>query len=77
MGYPNPEESPFDLFMTGHAGCSIGAALGLSLGDAILRPDEERHAFAVIGDGALASGVVFEALNLAGATASADGHPQR
>jgi 1-deoxy-D-xylulose-5-phosphate synthase len=66
MGYPNPEESPFDLFMTGHAGCSIGAALGLSLGDAILRPDEERHAFAVIGDGALASGVVFEALNLAG-----------
>ena len=22
MGYPNPAESPFDLFMTGHAGCS-------------------------------------------------------
>ncbi|MBR2693261.1 MAG: 1-deoxy-D-xylulose-5-phosphate synthase [Thermoguttaceae bacterium] len=66
MGYPNPEESPFDLFMTGHAGCSIGSALGLSLGDAILRPEEERHAFAVVGDGALASGVIFEALNLAG-----------
>ena len=66
MGYPNPEESPFDLFMTGHAGCSVGSALGLSLADAILRPEENRHAFAVIGDGALASGVVFEALNLAG-----------
>ena len=66
MGYPNPEESPFDLFMTGHAGCSIGSALGLSLGDSILRPEEERHAFAVVGDGALASGVIFEALNLAG-----------
>lgn len=66
MGYPNPDESPFDLFMTGHAGCSIGSALGLSLGDAILRPEEERHAFAVVGDGALASGVIFEALNLAG-----------
>ena len=22
MGYPNPAESPFDLFMTGHAGCA-------------------------------------------------------
>src|SRR5438046_3367643 len=21
MGYPNPHERPFDLFMTGHAGC--------------------------------------------------------
>ncbi len=66
MGYPNPEESPFDLFMTGHAGCSVGSALGLSLGDTLLRPEEERHAFAVVGDGALASGVIFEALNLAG-----------
>ena len=23
MGYPNPQESLYDLFMTGHAGCSI------------------------------------------------------
>ena len=23
MGYPNPHESPYDLFMTGHAGCSV------------------------------------------------------
>ena len=23
MGYPNPAESPYDLFMTGHAGCSV------------------------------------------------------
>ena len=22
MGYPNPAESPYDLFMTGHAGCA-------------------------------------------------------
>src|ERR1700704_5270515 len=28
MGYPNPDESPYDLFMTGHAGCSISSALG-------------------------------------------------
>src|SRR5580693_4713628 len=29
MGYPNPAESPFDLFMTGHAGCAPSTALGL------------------------------------------------
>src|SRR5438093_12593373 len=33
MGYPNPAESPYDLFMTGHAGCATSAALGLKLGD--------------------------------------------
>jgi 1-deoxy-D-xylulose-5-phosphate synthase len=66
MGYPNPEESPYDLFITGHVGCSIGSALGLTLGDALLRPEENRHSFAVIGDGAFGSGSVFEALNHAG-----------
>lgn len=63
MGYPNPEESEFDLFMTGHAGASISTALGLASGDDFLRPEENRHSIAVIGDGAFPSGVVFEALN--------------
>ena len=27
MGYPNPEESPYDLFMTGHAGASVSTVL--------------------------------------------------
>ena len=66
MGYPNPAESDYDLFMTGHAGCSIGSALGLACGDERLRPEEDRHSVAVIGDGALADGLVFEALNHAG-----------
>ena len=35
MGYPNPHESPFDLFMTGHAGCSIACALGLRVAEAL------------------------------------------
>jgi 1-deoxy-D-xylulose-5-phosphate synthase len=65
MGYPNPEESPYDLFMTGHAGCSVSAALGLASGDD-LRGEDDRHSVAVIGDGALPSGIVFEALNNAG-----------
>jgi 1-deoxy-D-xylulose-5-phosphate synthase len=65
MGYPNPQESPYDLFMTGHAGCSISCALGLKTGDE-LQGEADRYSVAVIGDGALPSGIVFEALNNAG-----------
>jgi 1-deoxy-D-xylulose-5-phosphate synthase len=65
MGYPNPQESEYDLFMTGHAGVATSASLGLKLGDEIMgRPD--RCNVAVVGDGALPSGIVFEALNNAG-----------
>src|SRR5438067_7015648 len=62
MGYPNPHESPYDLFMTGHAGCSVSCSLGLKVGDELLGHGD-RHSVAVIGDGALPSGIVFEALN--------------
>jgi len=65
MGYPNPAESEFDLFMTGHAGCAASTALGLKMGDE-LTGHPERYSVAVCGDGALPSGVVFEALNNAG-----------
>jgi 1-deoxy-D-xylulose-5-phosphate synthase len=65
MGYPNPEESPYDLFMTGHAGCAPSTALGLKAGDDLVG-HPERHSVAVIGDGAFPSGIVFEALNNAG-----------
>lgn len=65
MGYPNPAESPYDLFMTGHAGCSISCALGLRTADDLLGQGD-RRTVAVIGDGALPSGIVFEALNNAG-----------
>ena len=63
MGYPNPDESEYDLFMTGHAGASVSTVLGLRSGDDMLRADEGRHAVAVIGDGAFPSGIVFEAMN--------------
>ena len=62
MGYPNPAESPFDLFMTGHAGCAPSTALGLRAGDQVLGR-HERYSVAVIGDGAFPSGIVFEAMN--------------
>ncbi|WP_261343156.1 1-deoxy-D-xylulose-5-phosphate synthase [Rubripirellula amarantea] len=65
MGYPNPHESEYDLFMTGHAGCSVSTAVGLRSGDK-LRGEPNRKSVAVIGDGAFPSGIVFEALNNAG-----------
>ncbi len=65
MGYPNPAESEYDLFMTGHAGCSVSTAMGLASGDA-LQGQGARQSVAVIGDGAFPSGIVFEAMNNAG-----------
>jgi 1-deoxy-D-xylulose-5-phosphate synthase len=66
MGFPNPAESEYDLMMTGHAGCSVGTVLGLASGDDLMYGKNERHSIAVIGDGAVSSGVVFEAMNHAG-----------
>lgn len=65
MGYPNPHESEYDLFMTGHAGSSVSTMLGLRSGDD-LNGEQDRYAVAVIGDGAFPSGIVYEALNNAG-----------
>jgi 1-deoxy-D-xylulose-5-phosphate synthase len=62
MGFPNPAESDYDLFVTGHAGCSVSTMSGIRAGDELLG-QSDRHAVAVIGDGAVVSGIVFEALN--------------
>ncbi len=62
MGYPNPAESPYDLFVTGHAGSSVSTVLGMKAADDLLFTDG-RRSVAVIGDGALPSGIVFEAMN--------------
>ncbi|HUX02058.1 MAG TPA: 1-deoxy-D-xylulose-5-phosphate synthase [Phycisphaerae bacterium] len=63
-GFPNPAESPYDLFRTGHAGTSISTALGLALADKAAGSDA--RSVAVIGDGAMASGLALEGLNHAG-----------
>jgi 1-deoxy-D-xylulose-5-phosphate synthase len=66
MGYPNPAESPYDLFMTGHAGASVSTALGLKSGDDLIPGQSSRRSVAVVGDGAFVSGMIFEAMNNAG-----------
>lgn len=62
MGYPNPVESEYDLFVTGHAGSSVSTVLGMKAADDLIFRDG-RKSVAVIGDGALPSGIVFEAMN--------------
>lgn len=63
-GFPQRAESDYDDFGTAHSSTSISAALGMALASRI--KGEERHAIAIIGDGALTAGMAFEALNNAG-----------
>lgn len=65
-GFTHPDESPYDLFHTGHAGTSVSLGLGLAMGMA--HEADPPHAVSVIGDASLGAGVAFEALNHAGAT---------
>ncbi|WP_151638894.1 1-deoxy-D-xylulose-5-phosphate synthase [Noviherbaspirillum aerium] len=63
-GFPRRDESQFDTFGTAHSSTSISAALGMAM--AAKTKGENRHAIAVIGDGAMTAGMAFEALNNAG-----------
>ncbi len=65
-GFPKRSESPYDTFGVGHAGTSISAAMGFAAMRDIL--GGKRKAIAVIGDGALTSGIALEGLNNAGAS---------
>jgi 1-deoxy-D-xylulose-5-phosphate synthase len=64
-GFPKPEESGADCFITGHASASISAALGFA--QAARLSGEDYSTVAVIGDGALTGGLAYEGLNNAGA----------
>ncbi|MBX3103156.1 MAG: 1-deoxy-D-xylulose-5-phosphate synthase, partial [Bacteroidetes bacterium] len=64
-GFPKRSESEYDAFGVGHSSTSISAALGMAI--AARHQGIQRHAVAVIGDGALTGGMAFEALNHAGA----------
>src|SRR3954469_24486573 len=63
-GFPRRVESEYDTFGTAHSSTSISAALGMAIG--ARTKGENRHAIAVIGDGAMTAGMVFEAMNNAG-----------
>ena len=63
-GFPRRSESAYDTFGTAHSSTSISAALGMAL--AAKQKGENRHAVAIIGDGAMSAGMAFEAMNNAG-----------
>ena len=66
-GFPRRDESEYDTFGTAHSSTSISAALGMAR--AAKHKGEDRHAVAIIGDGAMTAGMAFEAMNNAGVSA--------
>jgi 1-deoxy-D-xylulose-5-phosphate synthase len=63
-GFSLPEESNHDAFGTGHAGTSISAALGMALARDLSH--DNYNVVAILGDGALTTGMSFEAINHTG-----------
>ena len=63
-GFNNKDESPYDLFTTGHGGTVISTALGLAMARDL--QNERRHVVAIIGDASLGEGMALEALNHVG-----------
>ncbi len=63
-GFPKREESEHDIFDTGHSSTAISSALGLlAARDRLSQPG---RVIAVVGDGALTSGLSMEGLSNAG-----------
>jgi 1-deoxy-D-xylulose-5-phosphate synthase len=65
-GFLMRHESEYDAFGAGHAATSISAALGMAVARDLNGDDFD--VVAIIGDGALTSGIAYEALNNAGHT---------
>lgn len=63
-GFPKHEESEYDAFLSGHASTSISVACGLARAKSLKR--EKGSVVAVIGDGAMTGGMVYEGLNNCG-----------
>ncbi|MCJ7543720.1 MAG: 1-deoxy-D-xylulose-5-phosphate synthase [Phycisphaerae bacterium] len=60
-GFPDPAESPYDLFATGHAGTAISTAAGLAWADRAVGRDTK--VVAVVGDASIVNGLSLEGLN--------------
>lgn len=63
-GFLKRTESEYDVFGAGHASTSISAALGIATARDFLK--EKFKVVAIIGDGAMTGGMVYEAMNNAG-----------
>jgi 1-deoxy-D-xylulose-5-phosphate synthase len=63
-GFPKREESPYDLYNTGHAGTSISQVLGEACARDLL--GLKHSVVGVIGDASIATGMALEAMNHGG-----------
>lgn len=63
-GFPKPDESPADAFVSGHASAAVSAALGMARARTLR--GEDYHVIALLGDGALTGGLAYEGLSDAG-----------
>lgn len=59
--FPTRSESEYDTFGVGHSSTAISAALGMMVGRRM--NGEDHNIVAVVGDGAMTAGMVFEAMN--------------
>ncbi len=64
-GFTNRLESEFDPFGAGHSSTSVSAGLGMAVARDLSKKSDN-NVIAVIGDGAMSAGMVFEAMNHAG-----------
>lgn len=60
-GYTEPNESEYDFFIAGHSSTSISLATGVAKAFKLNKSDA--IPIAIIGDGAMGSGLAYEALN--------------
>lgn len=60
-GFPNPNESPYDLFSVGHAGTAISTAIGIAKADAVAA--RKSNVLAIVGDSSIVNGLAMEGLN--------------
>ena len=63
-GFPNCNESEYDVYTSGHASTAISWAQGISEAKKIKKDNSKT--VAVVGDGSLTGGMCFEALNSCG-----------
>ncbi len=63
-GFPKPEESIHDTFISGHSSTSVSVACGIA--EAMRIQGKDNYAVAVIGDGAMTGGMFYEAMNNGG-----------
>ncbi len=60
-GFPKPSESEHDTFIAGHSSTSLSVSCGIA--EAMRLQEKNNYTVAVIGDGAMTGGMVYEAMN--------------